>query len=119
MSFIPARDFPIPGESAVIPKYDFDAANGNITMSDHGLVVPLIVINVTTGQVIYNPAKPALTGAFMGNKLTLTLDTSSMSNGDELLIIAAVNRHTRQHTLLDDISDKLSILTTFVKELIS
>lgn len=107
MSFIADTDFPLPGETAVCPEYTFDPTRHTIRVDKPDFLCFLLVVNITRGQVLFNPTKPALTGRQTGAHLLLELDTSTMDSSDHLLIIAAVDRHSYQHELLNKISDQL------------
>ena len=72
-----------------IPNYSFNASNKEITFFDYSnisLDCVLIVTNVTDNVIIYNFADSTKGGTVHSNKLTLTYDTSGMSNSDSLLI---------------------------------
>jgi hypothetical protein len=115
MSFIQNADFPIPGESAICVDYKFNASQGKITVNESDLTGVLLVINLADGQVIFNPTKPALTGDLRGNALYLTLDTSTMDDGDPLLIIASVDRHSAQERLLIEVRNELKELNFILR----
>jgi len=76
----------------LIPNYIFDKTAKTVTFIDYSAANPirlenvLLVTNVTANQIIYNFADPAFGGTVANNILTLTFDTSSMSNGDRLQI---------------------------------
>ena len=72
-----------------ISNYSFNASAKEITFFDYSnisLDCILIVTNVTDNIIIYNFADPTKGGTVNSNTLTLTYNTSSMSNGDSLLI---------------------------------
>jgi hypothetical protein len=69
--------------------YTFNAASKQITFNTTDVITleqMLIVTNVTTNKIIYNFADPALGGTISNNVLTLTFDTTSMSDPDKLQI---------------------------------
>lgn len=70
-------------------SYNFDAAANQITFNTNTSVELkdiLIVTNVTTNNIIYNFADATRGGSISNNILTLTYDTSAMSNADQLQI---------------------------------
>jgi hypothetical protein len=69
--------------------YTFNAATKQITFNTIDAVSLeqiLIVTNVTDNIIIYNFADPTKGGSISNNVLTLTFDTTSMSNIDSLQI---------------------------------
>ena len=69
-------------------NYTFDSANSLIIFNTNiKLRDILLITNVTDGITIYNFACEGQTGDVVNNVLSLTYDTSSMENSDELLII--------------------------------
>lgn len=69
--------------------YTFNAVSKQITFNTTDVITleqMLIVTNVTTNKIIYNFADPALGGTISNNVLTLTFDTTSMSDPDKLQI---------------------------------
>jgi hypothetical protein len=73
----------------LITNYSFNAASKTVTFSDYGSISlenVLLVTNVTANTIIYNFAQVAKGGTVSGNVLTLTYNTTSMSNGDKLQI---------------------------------
>ena len=73
----------------LIHHYTFSASARTVTLTDYVTLVQegmLVITNVTTGTMIFNFASPALGGTVAGNVLTLTHDTSAMSNSDVLQI---------------------------------
>lgn len=73
----------------LITNYTFNSATRQIALSDYtsiDLDGVLLVTNVTDNVIVYNFADPALGGTVSSNVLTLTYDTTSMSNGDALQI---------------------------------
>jgi hypothetical protein len=72
-----------------IDNYTFDKTAKTVTFNNYvsiGLDHILIIVNVTDNIIIYNFADPTKGGTVSTNVLTLTYDTSSMSNTDNLLI---------------------------------
>lgn len=78
------------GSSQIIKNYQFSAANKQIVFLDYKTVslsgIKLIT-NVTTGAIIFQFNSATLNGSVSGNVLTLTFNTSAMSNTDILAII--------------------------------
>jgi hypothetical protein len=73
----------------LISNYSFNAASKTVTFSDYGSISlenVLLVTNVTSNTIIYNFAQASKGGTVSGNVLTLTYNTTSMSNGDKLQI---------------------------------
>lgn len=79
----------------LVSNYTFDKTAKTVTFTDYagpGISLDRIFIisNVTfggSGTLIYNFADSAMTGTVIGNVLTLTFNTTAMSNTDKLLII--------------------------------
>ena len=71
-----------------ITTYTFDASENTITFSGAMEIEGfLLITNVVDNIIIYNFADPLLGGSIVSNVLTLTYDTSSMSDTDELMIL--------------------------------
>ena len=69
--------------------YTFNAATKQITFNTTDIVSlnqVLVITNVTDNVIIYNFADPAKGGVIANNVLTLTYDTTTMSNSDSLQI---------------------------------
>ena len=72
-----------------INNYSFDASGKTIAFTDYtsiNLDGILLVTNVTRNIIIYNFASPAKGGTVSDNVLSLTYDTTAMSDGDKLQI---------------------------------
>lgn len=72
-----------------IQNYTFDASAKTVTFTDYAsleLDQILLITNVTDNIVIYNFTQPALGGTIAINVLTLTYDTTSMADTDDLMI---------------------------------
>lgn len=70
-------------------NYTFNKTAKTVTLNDYTEILQnglLLITNVTDNIVIYNFASSSLGGTVSGNTLTLTYDTSSMSNTDSLQI---------------------------------
>jgi hypothetical protein len=69
--------------------YTFNAATKQITFNTTDIVSlnqVLVITNVTDNVIIYNFADPAKGGVIANNVLTLTFDTTAMSDTDSLQI---------------------------------
>lgn len=99
----------------IVDNYGFNKDSKTVTFSDYAsinLAHVLLVVNVTTNQIIYNFANPALGGSVVGNVLTLDFDTTAMANSDVLMIQyddAAVAPASEQ--LLEAVFDTLEQLS--------
>jgi len=74
----------------LIKNYSFDKTAKTVTFSDFSSIRldrVLLITNVTANVVIYQFNDPALGGTASTNVLTLTFNTSGMSNSDDLQII--------------------------------
>lgn len=72
----------------IIQDYTFDASAQTITASDFTRLSEIALItNVTDNVIIYNFADPTKGGTLSGNVLTLTYNTTSMADTDDLQII--------------------------------
>ena len=72
-----------------VDNYIFDQGNSQITFIDKAsidLSAVLLIVNVTTNQIIYNFAVPGQGGTVSNNVLTLDASLTGMSSSDELLI---------------------------------
>ena len=73
----------------LIENYTFDASAKTITiLCDYNFTLDklLVITNVTDGVIIYNFADSNLTGSITGNIITLSYDTTPMSDTDILQI---------------------------------
>jgi hypothetical protein len=77
----------------LLKNYKFNAADKTVTILDGNITLDnlLIITNVTTNTIIYNFSAPTKGGVLSGNVLTLTFDTTAMSNTDTLQIFADVD----------------------------
>lgn len=69
--------------------YTFDASAQTVTLTGLNTLAleqVLLITNVTDNVIIYNFAKPTLGGSISSNVITLTYDTTSMSDTDDLQI---------------------------------
>lgn len=73
----------------LITNYSFNAASKTVTFNDYTSIDQskiLLVTNTTDNIILYNFASPAKGGTVATNVLTLTYDTTSMSNSDKIQI---------------------------------
>ena len=73
----------------LVTNYSFDKVNKQITFADYNKIElenVLIITNVTSNVIIYNFADNLLGGTVSGNVLTLTYNTASMNDIDDLQI---------------------------------
>ena len=83
-------------------SYAFDASNKTVTFSSLGTVAleqVLKITNVTDNIVIYDPTNPDLGGSISTNVLTLTYDTTSMADSDDLQIYLQYDSGTVDYAL--------------------
>jgi hypothetical protein len=83
-------------------NYTFDASLKQITFT--GVTVDTIdqiklVNNVTDGVIIFNPIDPAKLGVLSGNILTLTHDTTAMSDTDDLFVCVNLGEKSVPHLI--------------------
>ena len=72
-----------------VDNYIFDQGNSQITFADRSsidLSAVLLIVNVTTNQIIYNFAVAGQGGTVSNNVLTLEASLTGMTSDDELLI---------------------------------
>ena len=75
-------------------SYSFDAAAGTVTLhwvNSFSITNLLAIINLTHNTVIYKPNNAAFGGTATDNVVTLTYDTSSMADTNELMIFLDVD----------------------------
>ncbi len=73
----------------LIDAYTFTAASKQITFTGYTTLVKeniLMVINVTTNSIVYNPTASATGGTVSGNVLTFTASNAGMADSDALQI---------------------------------
>lgn len=89
-----------------IDNYKFDKTAKTVTFTDYDRIrldKIAIITNVTDNIMIYNFAGSSLGGTVSGNVLTLTYNTSSMSDTDELQIIYDDSSATLLTQLLESV----------------
>ncbi len=104
----------VTANTRIAASYTFDASAQTVKILADDFVRVLIVVNVTDGQVIYNPSVPTQTGSIFGDLLTFTYDTTSMSDDDELLILYEATNSGDQ-VFLDRILDTNEEMLTQLK----
>lgn len=98
-------------------SYTFDASLQTIDCSLFtSLESVLLITNVTDNEIIYNFSDPTLGGTLAGTVLTLTYDTTSMSDTDNLQIFvddgtsaADVNLHAGDGTPITQTSGQVDV----------
>lgn len=104
----------------IITSYNFIAAEKKVILNEYtsiNLIGLLLITNVTDNIIIYNFADATKGGAAGGNTITLTYDTSSMSNGDSLQIFYD-DRVEEKNTLgdqIEDLTDEIRKLRTLME----
>ena len=96
-----------------IGSYSFNKTAKTITFTDCGNLTLdniLLITNVTDHLIIYNFADQTTTGTMVNNVLTLSYDTSSMSNTDNLQIF--INVEDVNDALLRRLSTQVDSLST-------
>lgn len=71
-------------------EYTFDASLKTVTITAINpidLAAFALIVNPVDGIIIFNPRDPTKTGSVATNVLTLTFDTTSMSDSDDLLVL--------------------------------
>jgi hypothetical protein len=101
-----------------ITNYTFNKTAKTVTFTDYTTIrldSILLITNVTDNIIIYNFADPLLGGTVSNNVLTLTYDTSSMSDGDSLQIFYDDNTvqpsNAELQTTLNSLTETLQELT--------
>ncbi len=98
--------------------YTFNAAAKQITFNTSeaiSLQQLLIITNVTDNLIIYNFADPNYGGTISGNVLTLTYNTSLMSDSDSLQIFLENQYTPASQETLQYLSDQTALLGRMVK----
>jgi hypothetical protein len=96
----------IPGVN--LGSYTFDASAGTITITGFPTFTiesVLLITNVTDNEVIYQFDLPAKGGTVAGSVITLTYDTSSMSDTDDLMIYIDVYGALLARTSTSDLAE--------------
>lgn len=98
--------------------YTFNAAAKQITFNTSeaiSLQQLLIITNVTDNLIIYNFADPNYGGSITNNVLTLTYNTSLMSDSDSLQIFLENQYTPASQETLQYLSDQTALLGRVVK----
>lgn len=104
----------------IVENYTFNATAKEITFADlTSLAVEgiKIITNVTTGVMIYQFNEATLLGVVSGNVLTLTFDTSLMSDSDKLMIIYEEPRVLSLESEVNVLQDLLATMKQIRKHL--
>lgn len=103
-----------------IKSYSFNAGTKQIVFTEYNqisLSSVLTITNTTSGIIIYNFADSTLKGTVSGNVLTLSYDTTSMGNNDELLIYYSDPLVNPNEELLAEAEKTNGILAEVLEEL--
>jgi hypothetical protein len=96
--------------------YTFNAAARTITFAGDVTIEQLgVVTNLVYGVQIYNAMDPTKVGTLTGNVLSLTYDTSSMSNTNALQVFYG----NSSQMLSVEIDDMFAVLRNIFNELVS
>jgi hypothetical protein len=98
--------------------YAFNAAAKQITFNtSETITLPqlLLITNVTDNLIVYNFADPNYGGTITNNVLTLTYNTSLMSNTDSLQIFLENQYTPASQETLQYLSDQTALLGRMVK----
>lgn len=103
-----ARGVPLPNQY-VIPKntkltsnYSFTPGAKTVVIEESDFKNLVLIINITTSEIIYNPTTDITSGTTTGRSVSLTFDTTSMSSADKLLVLYEYSE--------PDIIDSLSMI---------
>lgn len=116
MAFIPNTELIQSSNSKVSIDYDFDASQGTVHIHDEDFVRFLLVVNVTLGFALFNPAISNRKGTTSKRLLNLDLDTSNCNNGDELLILYEARVFDQTSDLLQHILSELRVTNRILNE---
>lgn len=101
--------------------YTFIASAKTISLDDYTTVNPaglLLITNVIDNIIIYNFASASLGGVVSGNTITLTYNTTAMSNSDDLQIFYEdTDTNAATEELLEILRGQLSNDETLRKQL--
>jgi len=105
----------------LVENYTFNAASGEITLTDYNSVnleSMLLVTNVTDNIIIYNFADPTRGGTVSGNVLNLGFDTSGMSNSDSLQIFIEDGYISAKDQTLQDLLNSIDANSAILRKLL-
>jgi len=98
--------------------YNFNASEGKVTFNTTEVVRlenVLLVTNVTDNIIIYNFADPILGGTISNNVLTLTYNTTLMSNTDSLQIYLDLYGTPATEETLDILKNQNDLLRRIIQ----
>jgi len=98
--------------------YTFNAASKQITFNTSEVLTLerlLLITNVTDNLIIYNFADPNYGGTITNNVLTLTYNTTIMSDSDRLQIFIENQYTPASNETLEYLSDQTALLGRMVK----
>jgi hypothetical protein len=98
--------------------YTFNAASKQITFNTSEVLTLerlLLITNVTDNLIIYNFADPNYGGTITNNVLTLTYNTTIMSDSDRLQIFIENQYTPASEETLQYLSDQTALLSRMVK----
>ena len=98
-------------------NYVFDASSQSLTINDGDYYKTLSVINLTDGIVIYNPSSPGLGGTSVEKSLNFDYDTTSMDDGDDLMVLYEYTDVDTKENLLEEILIELKKQTKFLEKI--
>jgi hypothetical protein len=104
----------------LIENYAFNAATRQVTFTDYSTISAeriLLITNVTDGIVVYQFNLLAKLGAIAGNVLTLTFDTTAMSNSDKLQIFYDDDQVV-QSVSVPELNDAIALLNRILISLV-
>jgi hypothetical protein len=105
----------------LVENYTFNAASGEITLTDYASVnleSILLVTNVTNNIIIYNFADSTRGGTVSGNVLNLGFDTSGMSNSDSLQIFIEDGYISAKDQTLQDLLNSINDNSAILRKLL-
>lgn len=99
-------NIPFPGieNAALCSDYVFYSAS-KVVICNKDISRFLLIVNGTDGLTIFNPFNPATTGVVIGNEITLTFDTTSMSDTDDLYIYVERDNEDEFHRMIHALED--------------
>lgn len=99
MAFVPKQEILVTSRAKVSTNTVFDASAKTLTINDIDFQEALFAVNVTDGIIIFDPAAPSTTATRDGTVLRLNFDTSSMSDGDDILVLYEPDSASEQTAL--------------------
>jgi len=116
MSFIPSSELIQSSNSKVSVDYQFNAAQGTLVVNDQDFVKFLLVVNVTIGTTLFNPAESNKKGTIAKRMLNFDMDTSSCNNNDELLVLFESRPSNETEELLRHVLQELKVTNLILNE---